>query len=225
MHADACHGFSLGFSPKLKYKIKGIELFDSITMDPHKVMVTPYVISVLLVKDPQKFKTITSMSDLIMQEQFAFGQITPFLGSRPWLSLKLWFVMKNLGKKGFAQLIERRHELAQYLAGKLAEDPDFILLNKVEINSVAFMYKRDIDLQDIERLNEVNKKIHQNIINDGLYYLHQFSIPDSGKLKKGVTLYPQRYMAGNPNITEADIDKMLEYVRRIGKKVVKSHER
>ncbi|QQG43311.1 MAG: pyridoxal-dependent decarboxylase [Candidatus Daviesbacteria bacterium] len=221
LHADACHGFSLGFSPKLKHKIKGIELFDSITMDPHKVMMTPYVISVLLVKNPQKFKTITSMSDLIMQEQFAFGQITPFLGSRPWLSLKLWFVMKNLGKKGFAQLIERRHKLAQYLASKLERDSDFILLNKVEINSVAFMYRKGIDLQDIERLNKVNKKIHNDIIEEGLYHLHQFSVPDSGKLKKGEIVYPQRYMAGNPNISEVDIDKMLEYVRRIGENAVK----
>ena len=30
LHADACHGFSLGFSPRLRGKIKGIERFDSI---------------------------------------------------------------------------------------------------------------------------------------------------------------------------------------------------
>ncbi len=80
LHADACHGFSLGFSKKLRYKIKGIETFDSITMDPHKVLATPYVLSALLIKNPEKLKTITSLSDLIMQEKFAFGQITPFLG-------------------------------------------------------------------------------------------------------------------------------------------------
>src|SRR6266568_1269865 len=84
LHADACHGFSLGFSQELKGKLKGIEEFDSITLDPHKVMMTPYTISALLVKDPSKFKSITSLSDLIMQEPFAFGQITPLLGSRSW---------------------------------------------------------------------------------------------------------------------------------------------
>lgn len=83
LHADACHGFSLGFSDELRHKLKGIERFDSITTDPHKVMNSPYTISSLLVKDPAKMRTISSTSDLIMQEQFAFGQITPFLGSRP----------------------------------------------------------------------------------------------------------------------------------------------
>ncbi|MBU1070843.1 DegT/DnrJ/EryC1/StrS family aminotransferase [Patescibacteria group bacterium] len=222
LHADACHGFSLGFSKKLKHKIKGIEEFDSITMDPHKVMVTPYVISALLVKDPQKFKTITSLSDLIMQEQFAFGQITPFLGSRPWNSLKLWFVMKNLGREGFDELIERRHNLAKYLAHKLDRDPDFIVLNEVEINSVMFMYRKGIDPNNTDRLNAINKRIHIQIIEEGIYHLHQFSIPDSGKVKKGETVYPQRFMCGNPNTTEKEVDAMVEYVRKLGQQVTEN---
>ncbi len=225
LHADACHGFSLGFSKKLKHKIKGIEEFDSITMDPHKVMVTPYVISALLVKNPQKFKTITSLSDLIMQEQFAFGQITPFLGSRPWHSLKLWFVMKNLGKEGFNELIEKRHNLAKYLADKLGNDPDFIVLNEVEINSVMFVYTKGIDLKDLEKLNEVNRKIHSQIIEEGVYHLHQFSIPDSGRIKKGEIVYPQRFMCGNPNTTKKEVDAMVEYVRKLGKKQLKIYKR
>lgn len=225
LHADACHGFSLGFSNKLRHKIKGIEDFDSITMDPHKVLVTPYTISALLVKDPQKMKSVTSLSDLIMQEQFAFGQITPFLGSRSWDSLKLWFIMKNLGKSGLEDLIDRRHELAEYLADKLDRDNDFILINEVEINSVAFLYKRNLSLSDIDRLNDVNKKIHQLLIEEGKYHLHQFSIPDSGKIKKGAVIYPQRYMCGNPNTTKRDVDKMIEYVRQLGTRVVSQYQR
>lgn len=218
LHADACHGFSLGFSKKLKHKLKGIEEFDSITMDPHKVLTTPYVLSALMVKDPQKLKTITSLSDLIMKEKFAFGQITPFLGSRPWLSLKLWFMMKNLGKQGLDDLIQKRHDLAVYLQNLIKNDPDFIALNKVEINSVLFMYKGSIDIKNIEKLNDVNKKIHEDILKEGLFHLHQFSINDDGVIKKGELIYPQRYMSGNPNTSKKDIIEMLNYVRGLGKK-------
>lgn len=221
LHADACHGFSLGFSKNLKYMIKGIEKFDSISMDPHKVLVTPYVISTLLVKDPQKLKTITSLSDLIMQEQFAFGQVTPFLGSRPWISLKLWFAMKNLGKNGLSELIDKRHGLAVYLESKLRKDTDFIVLNKVQINSVAFMYKGQTNIENVELLNRINKKIHEWIIEEGKFHLHQFSVPDSGVIKKNEIVYPQRFMCGNPNTTEKHVDNMVEYVRKIGEKVVK----
>lgn len=221
LHADACHGFSLGFSKQLKSKISGIELFDSITTDPHKVMNTPYVISALLVKDPSKLKTITSKSDLIMQEQFAFGQITPFLGSRPWLSLKLWFVMKNFGKKGLDLLITNRHNLAIYLAEELIKDKTFVVLNNVDINAVAFMYVGSINKNDVERLNVVNKHIHDLIITEGVFHLHQFSVPDSGKLKKGEIVYPLRFMSGNPNTTHKDIDKMIAYVKKLGEECEK----
>lgn len=220
LHADACHGFSMGLSSKLRNKIKGIEKFDSVTTDPHKVMVTPYVISALLVKDPAKMKTITSKSDLIMQEQFAFGQVTPFLGSKAWNSLKLWFVMKNFGKEGLGKMIERRHTLAKYLETKLRKDKDFTVLNKVQINSVAFMYTKDIPRDNLEMLNKVNKKIHDTILERGDFHLHLFSVPDSGIFQKDFVLYPLRYMSGNPNLTQKDIDTMVEYVRKIGQEIV-----
>lgn len=217
LHADACHGFSLGFSDNLRHKLKGIEQFDSITTDPHKVLNSPYTISALLVKDPQKMRTVSSTSDLIMQEQFAFGQITPFLGSRPWSSIKLWFAIKNLGREGLGKVIDNRHKLAQDLVTIVDNSKDFVSLNKVDINSVAFMYMGTDDTVTIEEMNALNKKIHTIIIRDGLYHLHQFSVPDSGIFKKGTMLYPLRFMSGNPLTKEPDLNEMLKYIRRIAK--------
>jgi L-2,4-diaminobutyrate decarboxylase len=219
LHADACHGFSLGFSDKLRAKLKGIEQFDSITTDPHKVMNSPYTISSLLVKDPQKMRTVSSTSDLIMQEQFAFGQITPFIGSKPWMSLKLWFAIKNMGRKGFGQVIEDRHQLALDLAGLVDAADDFILINKVDINSVAFMYTGTTQDLSVERLNEVSRKVHSIILAEGKYHVHQFSVPDAGIIKKGEIVYPLRFMSGNPNTTKEHLQAMLSYVRTIAQKV------
>jgi len=218
LHADACHGFSLGFSKSLRYKIKGIEKYDSISADPHKVMLTPYTLSALLVKDPQNMKKIMSMSDLIMQEKFAFGQITPFLGSKSWQSLRLWFMMKNFGKKGLDELITKRHALAVYLWKNLKKDDDFIVLNKVDINSVAFFYTGGKDWTAKE-VNRINKAIHATLIEEGKYHLHQFSIPDNGIFEKGILVYPLRFMCGNPNVTTSDVDDMVKYVRALGKKI------
>lgn len=216
LHADACHGFSLGFSSKLRHKIKGIEKFDSISTDPHKVMLTPYTLSALLVREPENMKKITSFSDLIMQEPFAFGQITPFSGSKSWKSLKLWFMMKTFGKKGLDELITKRHELAVYLFKKIKKDSDFVVLNNVEINSVAFFYVGGRELC-IEELNKVNKSIYLQMTEGGEYHIHQFSIPDNGVFKKGELVYPLRFMSGNPNMTREHVDNMVEYIRGLGK--------
>ncbi|MFA5830017.1 MAG: pyridoxal-dependent decarboxylase [Candidatus Gracilibacteria bacterium] len=219
LHADACHGFSLGFSPKLKGKIKGIERFDSITMDPHKVMTTPYVVSALLVREPSALKTVTSLSDLIMQEPFAFGQVTPFLGSRPWNSLKLWFMMKNAGREGLAAMVEHRHDMAIYLAETLKRNNRFVVINDVDINSVAFLYKGDMDSDNINGINQLNKRLHDMILAEGKFHLHQFSVPDSGKVKKDEIIYPLRFMTGNLRITTDLIDEMVEYVASLAKRI------
>ncbi|MFH1608911.1 MAG: pyridoxal-dependent decarboxylase [Patescibacteria group bacterium] len=218
LHADACHGFSLGFSKELRYKIKGLEKFDSISADPHKVMLTPYTLSALLIKDPENMKKVISVSDLIIQEQFAFGQVTPFIGSKPWISLKLWFMMKTFGKKGLDDLITKRHKLTLYLSSKLKEDNNFIILNKVEINSVAFFYIGQKNIK-VDAINRINKEIHKMILHEGKYHLHQFSILDSGLFKKNKLIYPLRFMCGNPNVTTKDIDKMIQYVKLLGKKI------
>ena len=98
-HVDACHGLSLCFSDKLKEKVKGIALADSVTIDPHKVLFTPYTLSFVLLKDPKKFKLISGVSDLITSENYSFGQITPLYGSRAFNSLKLWMLIKTLVRK------------------------------------------------------------------------------------------------------------------------------
>lgn len=217
LHADACHGFSLGFSNKLKGKIKGIEMFDSISTDPHKVLMTPYTISALLLKNPQSLKKISSTSDLIMKEDYAFGQVTPFIGSKSWMSLKLWFLFQNLGKEEIGKVIERRCEMAQYLKQKVDASKDFVRLNEVDINSVMFMYVKDKkNIESLEEVNRINKKLKEKIDLEGKFYLHQFSIfDDNGVINKGGVLYPLRYMSGNDNINKEDIDEMLDYIREV----------
>ena len=225
LHADACHGFSLAFSEKLKSKITGIELFDSISTDPHKVLNRPYCVSALLIKNPCKFNLIASTSDLIMKEDFAWGQITPFIGSKSWNSLKIWFLLKNLGIKRIGEVIEKRCDIAMALAHKIKSRDDFILINDVDINSVVFMYRGEgLELDD-NRLNFLNKEIHHLMLNEGKYHLHSFTLnDDNGAYEKNVVLTPLRYMSGNPTIQEIHLDELLNYIVKLGKKVIHNNE-
>lgn len=219
LHADACHGFSLAFSKEQKHKIDGINLYDSISTDPHKVLAIPYCISALVVKNPETLKLISSTSDLIMQEEFAFGQVTPFIGSKSWVSLKLWFAIQSLGMEGIGKIIDRRCNMAEFVAKKISQTKDFVVLNDVNINSVLFMYvgnKEKIKELNIKKLNKINELIYEKMLDDGEYYLHKFTIPDNkGIIKKDEILTPLRYMSGNDNIKENEIDDMINYIRKL----------
>jgi L-2,4-diaminobutyrate decarboxylase len=231
-HVDGCHGTQLLFSEKLKIKIKGIELADSVTLDPHKVLNVPYAISILMLKDPSHIKKIQRIEDIITGEEHSFGQITPFFGSRSFLSLKLYFLFKNLGKSGLAKVIERRNKIAYMLANKISHREEFILINpQVDINSVIFMYsprqlkkiKKVNSTRYLEISNKLNTYIHNQLLNDDKIWLHNFQISDlanSLQLGREKIIRPLRFMSGNPLVTEQHLDHMLDSVDKCGKKIL-----
>ena len=226
-HIDACHGASLCFSNKLKYKIKGINLADSVTLDPHKVLFTPYTLSYLLIKNPNDIKPVSGISDLITKEKYSFGQITPFLGSRSFNSLKLWFLIKNLGKKKIGYLIEKRHEMVKYFASLVEKEGDFYLMNNIVINSAAYIYvpkelKEKLKINSPKKytdlINELNLRIQKRMFREGQFYVHTFKLNDfKNVLGTGSDkIYQmQRLMLGNPLTTKKNLQNLLKYSKRI----------
>ncbi|MFI8973148.1 pyridoxal phosphate-dependent decarboxylase family protein [Nocardia asteroides] len=219
LHADACWGLVAAFSPDLRRKLDGIAEFDSITVDPHKVMAVPYGLSALLLRDPESARTISTYSDLIMQENFAFGQVTPFLGTKGWMSLKLWMMMLGRGRAGLASLADRRHELARRFAELVDAHPRLVRLNDPDLAAVVFAYlptglvAGDMDDADLNRVNQLNIAIHARMLAEGRWHLHQFTLPDDlGRIGKRAVVQPLRFMSNNPELTENHMHEVLSYL-------------
>lgn len=228
LHADACWGLICAFSNRLRDRLDGIELFDSVTVDPHKVMAVPYSLSALLVRQPASLRAISTYSDLIMQEDYAFGQVTPFVGTKGWMSLKLWMMMRAHGRSGLAELAEHRVEQAGRFGHLLDEHPRMVRLHDPDLAAVVFLYlptdiepdKGVLSEDEISRINRVNQRLHERMLAEGRWHLHQFSLPDDlGRLRPGATLYPLRFMANNPRITQAHMTEVLAYVNGLGQAI------
>lgn len=213
IHVDACNGFCLMFSEKLKNKLDGIELCDSIAMDPHKMLSLPYTASMLLVKDPVQLARLKTQSDLIMNDDFSFGQITPFIGSKEWMSLKIWCVLKHYGLDGLNDIINRRYELSQYFKRAVENNPKLKLINNVDAFSVVFVYIKNSQENQDEN-NEINKKIYNRIMTEKKYYLHQFPLDVDGK-----KVYVLRFFSANMLLDKENIDQLLDYVCKIGESI------
>jgi L-2,4-diaminobutyrate decarboxylase len=231
LHADACWGLLCACSDQLRSKIDGIAEYDSITVDPHKVLAVPYSLSALLMRQPASLRTISSYSDLIMQEDFAFGQVTPFIGTKGWLSLKLWMLMRAQGRSGLAAMAERRTATARRFAALVDARPQLLRVHEPDLLAVAFVYLpadiRPSDLRggDIERINRANHWIHARMLAEGSWHLHQFSLPDdTGVLRRGETLYPLRFMAANPRIEHHHMTGVLDYVLSLGRRYEECEE-
>ncbi|MEU8134960.1 pyridoxal phosphate-dependent decarboxylase family protein [Streptodolium elevatio] len=220
LHADACWGLLCAFTDRLRHKIDGIELYDSITVDAHKVMEVPYTLSALLVRDPGVLRTITTYSDLIMRETFAFGQVTPFTGSRAWESLKLWAMMRARGRAGLAAMAEHRLDTVAAFSALVDTHPRLARLHDPDLTAVVFAYLpsgHDPARPDVERLNRVNRAIHDQVLREGRWHLHQFSLADGGRVAPGAEVWPLRFLGGNARTTADHLAELVGEVARLGR--------
>lgn len=164
-HVDAAYGGPLAFSPEHEPKLRGIQLANSITFDPHKWMFVPFSCGAVLVRDGGRvLRDAFDMSPEYLSEDrggadvefdfFRYGQ----LGTRRFNSLKLWMAIKFMGREGYARSVERQIELTKYLASRIDALPDFERLGEVETAVCCFRHKSGSDQrlqQIIEREGEV----------------------------------------------------------------------
>ncbi len=146
-HVDAAYGGTLAFSARHRGKLRGIELADSITFDPHKWMFVPFACGALLVRGggrvlrdafditPEYLSEDRGGTDVEF-DFFRYGQ----MGTRRFNSLKLWMAMKFLGREGYAKIIEHQIELTEYLAGRIDQLRDFKLDGQVETAVCCFRF-------------------------------------------------------------------------------------
>src|ERR1051326_5476199 len=144
-HVDAAYGGPLAFSLRHKEMLRGIELADSITFDPHKWMFVPFACGATLVRDGGRvLRDAFDMTPEYLSEDrggadvefdfFRYGQ----MGTRRFNSLKLWMAMKFMGREGYARPVERHIELTKYLAKEIDALDGFKRVGEVETAVCCF---------------------------------------------------------------------------------------
>src|SRR5437870_3172359 len=146
-HVDAAYGGGLAFSDRHRDKLRGIELANSITFDPHKWMFVPFACGATLVRDggnvlrdsfdisPEYLSEDRGGTD-VQYDFFRYGQ----MGTRRFNALKLWMCFKLMGKRGYSETVERHIELTEYLGARLNDLPDFEPIGEIETAVCCFRY-------------------------------------------------------------------------------------
>src|SRR5207244_4417410 len=104
-------------------RVPGLELADSLTIDPHKWFFQPYDIGALLVKrrehlrhtfhrEPEYYLVGDPQEEPLNWYQYSLE------GTRRFRALKLWLSWKHLGTQGFAALIEHTVDVAAHFADR-----------------------------------------------------------------------------------------------------------
>ncbi|MEA2204962.1 MAG: aromatic-L-amino-acid/L-tryptophan decarboxylase [Blastocatellia bacterium] len=174
-HADAAYAGALGFSDKHRPQLRGVEQANSVTFDPHKWMFVPFVCGATLVRDgasvlrnafdmtPEYLNEDRGGAD-VEYDMFRYGQ----MGTRRFNALKVWMALKFMGKRGYAEVVERHIELTHYLAARLDELPDFQRVGEVETAVCCFRYlPAAVRELDSSQQDQVQKSLQQRIEHSG----------------------------------------------------------
>jgi aromatic-L-amino-acid decarboxylase len=124
LHVDAAYGGAARLSAREAPKVAGLELADSVTVDPHKWFFQAYDIGGLVVRRREDLHRTFTMSPEYYraprpEEQPLDWYQYSLEGTRRFRALKLWTSWKHLGTRGLGALIERNVDLTHHLAGAL----------------------------------------------------------------------------------------------------------
>jgi glutamate/tyrosine decarboxylase-like PLP-dependent enzyme len=146
-HVDAAYGGGALVADSVRHLFNGIEKADSITIDPHKWMFSPYDCGAVIYKNPKLAKKAHSQQGSyldIFKDEGAHGfnptdyqiQLT-----RRVRGLPLWFSLAMHGTDRYKAAVERGLELAQIAGKMIEENPDVELVRTPSLSCVLFRRK------------------------------------------------------------------------------------
>ncbi|UCF39600.1 MAG: aminotransferase class V-fold PLP-dependent enzyme [Gemmatimonadota bacterium] len=146
-HVDGAYGAIGAALPELAEQYRGLDLADSIVVDPHKWLYVPYEAGAVLVRDPetlhQAFATQADYLEVQDEDYFNgplwFHERGPQL-SRGFRALKVWAVMQHIGMEGYRELW--RHDLATAaeLRRRAEDHPRLELAPSTHLSVCCFRY-------------------------------------------------------------------------------------
>ena len=162
-HVDGAYGGFASALPELKPLFKGIELADSIAIDPHKWLYSPLEAGCTLVRDSKALASAFSFHPVYYNFD---GKEEPetnfyeqgFQNSRGFRALKVWLEFRHLGADGHAQLIREDIRLAQWLYSILKDYPDIEAFTQ-HLSILTFRYCPREAKGNQPYLNKLNQQL------------------------------------------------------------------
>lgn len=185
-HVDAAYGGFFLLTEEGKKKMQGIELSDSVVLDPHKGLFLPYGLGALIVKDVVKLANAHRFSASYMQDTkvdsgiYSPAELSGEL-SKHFRGLRMWIPLKLHGIRAFRSALQEKLFLARYAWYQLNEMEDIEVGPHPQLTVFTFRWKPDAG--DTE---EMNRKLHRAILEDGRIFLSTTRIDDTFMLRLAI---------------------------------------
>jgi aromatic-L-amino-acid decarboxylase len=193
LHVDAAYAGSAAIVPELRSILKGCERADSIVVNPHKWLFTPFDLSVLYCRHLDLLRRAFSLVPEYLrtpeQEQVRSGSDYGVQLGRRFRALKLWMVIRYFGHQGLAARIREHCRLAKLFASWVDESRDWELMAPTPLGLVCFRACPPFDLDPAareKRLDVLNEAIMHGVTGTGRALLSHTKLNDKLTLRLSI---------------------------------------
>jgi glutamate/tyrosine decarboxylase-like PLP-dependent enzyme len=199
-HVDGAFGLWAAASPSKRHLVEGLERADSWALDGHKWLNVPYDNGYVFCADPEVHAASMryTAAYLTGQDEGADRAPSDFVpeSSRRARGFTTWAALRELGRDGLAELVDRCCALAARFGEQLAQIDGVEIGNEIVLNQLLVGFGSD------ERTDQLIAAVQRD-----------------GTMWAGGTAWQgRRYMrisVSNWSTTEADVDRCVDSIRRL----------
>ncbi len=213
LHVDAAYGGFFMLTKWGQHILKGIELADSVILDPHKGLFLPYGTGIVLVKNKKHLLgtfqyNASYLQDIRDREHEDSPTDLSAELSKHFRALRMWIPLKIHGVDSFRDSLDEKLLLTRYLWDHIRE-LGFEMGPYPDLTVMIFRYTKGVD-----RADELNHKILSNIQEDGRTFTSSTTIDGKFYLRAAILSFRSH---------KEQVDLFIEMIKESLQKHLKEH--
>jgi aromatic-L-amino-acid decarboxylase len=147
LHVDAAYGGGMLLSHERSMRDRGLELADSITIDPHKWFYAPLDAGAVLIKDQARLTASFGIKPSYLTDELDHSNeryqyyVHGFEQSRRFRSLKVWMSFKRYGARQIGEWVDNNVRQAQHLYGIVQRHPEFEAASNPPMSAICIRFQ------------------------------------------------------------------------------------
>jgi aromatic-L-amino-acid decarboxylase len=208
LHVDAAYAGVTAIVPEYRPRFAGWERADSIVVNPHKWLFTPFDLSAFYCRRMDALRAAFSLVPEYLRtaegDRVRNLMDTGIQLGRRFRALKLWMVLRHFGASRIRATLAEHIRLAHAFADWIDADPDFERVAPVPFSVVCFRAKpRDVPMTDAE-LDAFNERLMESVNGTGEIFISHTKLNDSVVLRLAI---------GHLSTTERHVTRAWELLR------------
>jgi aromatic-L-amino-acid decarboxylase len=209
LHVDAAYAGSAAIVPEMRHILDGCQRADSLVLNPHKWLFTPFDLSVLYCRHMdllgRAFSLVPEYLRTPEQAKVRSGSDYGVQLGRRFRALKLWMIIRYFGHEGLAARIREHCRLAKLFASWIEASNDWEMMAPTPFALVCFRAHPRAPAKtagaEAKRLDVLNEAIMHGLNATGKAFLSHTKLNDKLTLRLSI---------GNIRTTEKHVRQVWE---------------